>query len=641
MRFYKNLVSTSITPSQQQLLDVALILSILPHLFIIKPVMILYLFVSLLFLIFAKEIKTKHLFLFGLLGGLALALSFYETFTFVGLKKLNIFVSLVISLLFVAVVLQRLSKQINFYLLFSPGLFLALSYFFYNTIMMLFYAITVLFVFLILLLWHRMQSSFMAAFKMAVTLFSFSIPTIVLLFLIFPRISFETKDFGFKGSETIRTGHDGFMHIGGDALLVPSKRVVMEVSFDKKLPPEDQLYFRGSTLYNDKTTHWAPLSSNRVYLNNSPLSDATSYQVTLYPHHKKWLYFLDYPLQSPKKADRDSDYIITSQKPVTEIMRYDAYSELKEKLHVNKITSLKKEISLKFDANRDDKLYTYMKDFNPKESLNELIKRFKALNLRYSLQPQGIDPKDPIDSFVFGNKQGYCVHFASTFATMARMAGIPSRIVTGFKANPSNSYENYLIVKEEDAHAWVEVYSEAVGWQRIETTQYALGTSMQESVQNTVQAEVKNPLFHRINLTYMYMRYSLQSWVLDYTRSKQIQLLHTLLEDVSALLKFIGVFLVLGLFAYLLRQLNHQKHNIHPALKLLLPLLKQLKKEGLIKEESESMEQFLKRSAETLNEDRLLHVSQLYLQARYGDKEKPLSALKALLRTMPSTYNRF
>jgi hypothetical protein len=115
MQFYKNLHDTSYTPSSQQLLDVALILSILPHLFIIKPVMLLYILGSIIFLVIKKEIKNRHLLLFALLGGLALATSFYDTLTFVGLKKLNIFVSLVISLLFVGVVLQRLSKQINFF----------------------------------------------------------------------------------------------------------------------------------------------------------------------------------------------------------------------------------------------------------------------------------------------------------------------------------------------------------------------------------------------------------------------------------------------------------------------------------------------------------------------------------------------
>ncbi len=614
MRFYKNLHDTNNTPSKQVLLDYAIILSIAPHIFIINPIMLLYLFASIILLFTVKEISNKKILFFAFLGALALAISFYDTFTFVGLKKLDTFVSLIISLLIVAVVLQRLSKEINFYLLFSPALFLSLSYFFYNTIFMLFYAVSVLFIFLILLLWYRMQSSFIAAFKMAISLFSFSIPVIVLLFLVFPRISFETKDFGFKSSNTIRTGHDGLMHLGNDALLVLSKKVVMEVSFNKKLPPEEALYFRGSTLYVDKTTVWEPLKEESLYLNNESLADSISYQVTLYPHHKKWLYFLDYSLQSPKKAQRDSDYIVTSQEPIIDVTRYVGYSN--PNLKALYITSLQREKALQYDAFRDNKLYMYMKDSD--KDIADVIQKFKALKLSYSLKPLSIDAKDPIDSFAFGKKQGYCVHFASTFATMARMAGIPSRIVTGFKANYANSYENYLIIREEDAHAWVEVYLENLGWQRIEPTRYASTLSVQENSQNILQEKEKNPFWHRINLTYMYMRYTLQSWVLDYNHSKQMQLLHSILEDITALLKLLAVFIILALFAYLLRQIHHQKQHIHPAKKALLPLLKKLKKEGFVKKDSESMEHFLTYCSKKLNDKELLNVIQLYHQARYA-----------------------
>ncbi len=629
MRFYKNLHNTNSTPSQQQLVDVALVLSILPHIFVVKPVMVIYLFAGVLFLVFAKQTKTRHILVFATFGGLALAFSFYETFTFVGLRKLDIFVSFLISLLFVAVLLQRLTKKINFYLLFSPALFLALSYFFYNTIMMLFYAVLVIFSFLLLLLWHRMQSSFMAAFKMALSIFAFSIPSIVFLFMVFPRISFETKDFGFSGSQTIRTGHDGVMHMGNDALLVPSKRVVMELSFDKEIPRPDQLYLRGSVLYIDKTDHWAPLERDLPPLGFKPLDDALSYRVTLYPHNKKWIYFLDHPLKSPEKTTIDSDHVVKSKNNVKKIMRYDGYSNLSDLIEKKQIVQKIEQHSKEYDPVRDDKLYTYMKEYNHSSGLSGLIDHFKNLNLRYSLQPSGIDTKDPIDSFLFGDKEGYCVHFASAFATMARMAGFSSRVVTGFKADPTNSYDNYLVVREEDAHAWVEVYMESKGWQRIETTAYAL--TSQDQQQNTqTKEQTTNPLLHKLNLTYMYVRYTIESWVLDYTRSKQMQLLKTLLEDVGAVLKLVGIFAVLIVFAYLLRQLSHDKKGTHKAYEAIKPVLKKLKKQGFSKEDHETMESFLDRVYAKTEDDTLLEIKKLYNQARYADKDDLKTELESV-----------
>jgi len=53
------------------------------------------------------------------------------------------------------------------------------------------------------------------------------------------------------------------------------------------------------------------------------------------------------------------------------------------------------------------------------------------------------------DAFLFESKIGYCVHFAATFATMARLSHIPARIVTGYKASRKNSVQNYLIVLQK------------------------------------------------------------------------------------------------------------------------------------------------------------------------------------------------
>ncbi len=616
MRFYSHLPNFSTAPSKQHLLDVALILSIVPHLTTLSSLMILYLFGALLGLWLIKEVRPIHQLFFGLLGGVALALSFYDSLTFVGLSRLNIFVSLIISLLIVAVVLQRLGNKINFYLLISPALFLALSYFFHNTIMMLFYAVFTLFIFLLLLLWQRMQSSFMAAFKMALGMFAFALPVIVLLFMTFPRISFKTRDFGFKAEQTIRTGHDGIMHMGGDALLVPSKRVVMEVAFEGEMPPEQTLYFRGSALYIDKTDRWEPRKKNKPISLKAQMPQSR-YHVTLYPHQKKWLYFIDHPQSVPKEAKIDADGIITSNKNVEDVLRYEGSSTLNSLLNVS-LTPAQHSYALQFDATRDERTLRFLNSLHVKD-LNSLIEAFKSLNLRYSLKPTGIQPSDPVDSFLFDSKQGYCVHFASAFATMARMTGIPARIITGFKASYTNRIENYLVVKEEDAHAWVEVYLKGKGWQRIETTAFATGVALRiENGDTVLTPKISSPFWHRMNLTYMYARYVLQSWILDYNRSKQMQLLKELLSNASFALGAVGAFGVLIALGYLLSNLRHQRSRIHPAKKALFPLLASLKKEGFEVQNGETIEAFLKRVYEHNGDEKLLHVSKLYNRIRYG-----------------------
>jgi transglutaminase-like putative cysteine protease len=71
-------------------------------------------------------------------------------------------------------------------------------------------------------------------------------------------------------------------------------------------------------------------------------------------------------------------------------------------------------------------------------------------------------------------KSGYCVHFASTMATMARVVGIPSRIAIGYFPNSAaSSYvdgEPRYDVLTDQLHSWPELYFEGVGWLPFEPT---------------------------------------------------------------------------------------------------------------------------------------------------------------------------
>ncbi|WP_395638722.1 transglutaminaseTgpA domain-containing protein [Pseudolysinimonas sp.] len=69
-------------------------------------------------------------------------------------------------------------------------------------------------------------------------------------------------------------------------------------------------------------------------------------------------------------------------------------------------------------------------------------------------------------------KSGYCVHFASSMAVMARAVGIPSRMVVGFQPGVRNSLgdRNEFLVDSSDLHAWPELFFEGIGWLRFEPT---------------------------------------------------------------------------------------------------------------------------------------------------------------------------
>ena len=103
------------------------------------------------------------------------------------------------------------------------------------------------------------------------------------------------------------------------------------------------------------------------------------------------------------------------------------------------------------------------------EKARSVEEHLKA-NYRYTLSPENKGGSGPLEDFLFFSKEGYCEHFATSMVMLLRAAGIPSRLVTGFLEGEWNDYGSYFIVRQQDAHSWVEAYIEGTGWMRFDPT---------------------------------------------------------------------------------------------------------------------------------------------------------------------------
>ena len=99
-------------------------------------------------------------------------------------------------------------------------------------------------------------------------------------------------------------------------------------------------------------------------------------------------------------------------------------------------------------------------------ALENYLKRNYQYSLSTTPPPAGMSV---LENFLFNSKTGFCEHYASSMVIMLRGLGIPSRVVNGFYGGERNEYGNYLIVRQSDAHAWVEAL---IGneWKRFDPT---------------------------------------------------------------------------------------------------------------------------------------------------------------------------
>ena len=105
------------------------------------------------------------------------------------------------------------------------------------------------------------------------------------------------------------------------------------------------------------------------------------------------------------------------------------------------------------------------------------FKRVQALegwmdaNTEYSLDaPLAPKGTDVVDEFLFVSQQGWCEQIASSLVVMARAAGVPARLATGFTPGDWDATTGRFVVRERDAHAWAEVWFPTTGWVAFDPT---------------------------------------------------------------------------------------------------------------------------------------------------------------------------
>jgi len=101
----------------------------------------------------------------------------------------------------------------------------------------------------------------------------------------------------------------------------------------------------------------------------------------------------------------------------------------------------------------------------------ERLEQYLIQNYTYTLDFVGRGGAHPVEDFLFRYRSGHCEYFASAMVLLLRAQGIPARLVTGFLGGEFNPLEGYYIVRQSNAHAWVEAWlGEEDGWRIFDPT---------------------------------------------------------------------------------------------------------------------------------------------------------------------------
>jgi len=101
----------------------------------------------------------------------------------------------------------------------------------------------------------------------------------------------------------------------------------------------------------------------------------------------------------------------------------------------------------------------------PKDKANAIRRMLrKDGGYAYGLSSKSGDAERPLDHFLFVSKNGHCEFYSTAMAIMLRTVGVPTRNVTGFVGASYNRFGEFYVVRQGDAHSWVEVYLGGRGW---------------------------------------------------------------------------------------------------------------------------------------------------------------------------------
>ncbi|MCT0224815.1 DUF3488 and transglutaminase-like domain-containing protein [Synechococcus sp. CS-1328] len=464
-----------------------------------------------------------------------------------------------------------------------------------------------------------------------------ALPMALVLFLLLPRIGpLWTLPQGW-GSAAV-TGLSDKLDPGGIASLASSAAPAARVAFsDNQVPAESERYWR--VLVHD----WFDGQSwQRRELRSAPPLTAPVQERTAPPDTRArqlWLVepsrFEAVPWDGQSEPHSDDlrlrfDGELLLKRPPRERRHYQLISQEQTSPWQQRPPSL---IDLALPKGANPRLEALGQQWarlpEPRQRLAAAEDWFRSQPFRYTRSPGTLPRRAGLDTFLFERQQGFCGHYASATTALLRAAGVPARVVSGYRGGtwvqPFGG-EPYLDIRQAEAHAWSEVWLDGQGWLRLDPTTWV---TPERNTAATAALQGQAPLWWRWGQRQWWgIDLAWSRWWLGFDREGQEALLDTLLgRNRQWLGALILAGLGLGLAASLaLLQWGQRQRDRAPradrSRRELERCLVALRSMGLEPAPAEPLEQFCARAGERQPElqEPLEALGALYLQLRFGSR---------------------
>ncbi len=492
-----------------------------------------------------------------------------------------------------------------------------------------------------------------ARLRMAAAMLMQAAPIMLVLFFLFPRLPGPLWSLP-RDAHGAMSGLSERMSPGLISRLSLSDAVAFRVTFRGEAPPPSQLYWRGPVMWHTDGREWTSGNPTRswraqyVELHGEPVD----YTITLEPHQQSRLFALEVPTTIPRGAQMTQDFQLRTPKPVRTRQRYEVRSFPEARL--TRVSIDEQSAALALPAGVHPRARALADSWREAHGVDAgaLVSRalayFREQPFVYTLTPPLLE-NDTVDEFLFETRRGFCEHYASGFAVLMRAAGIPARIVTGYQGGELNPLGDYLIVRQRDAHAWVEVWLGERGWVRVDPTGAVspnrIELGMDAAIPPTLgPAGLELPSRGRLWQTWRRLRLGIDAvktgwneWVLGYGPRRQRQLLGMFGVDsadvrglVTGMLAGIG-----GLLALLALGLARRRPApVDPALRIYRRFCRKLARAGVARRASEGPLAFAARV--TAHRPQLgsavERITGMYVALRYADSDARVSEFRRAVR---------